>query len=51
MIYPEPLKKGDRVAIISLSSGMLGESWCAHQIELGIRRLRESGDSFPVISS
>ena len=43
MIYPEPLKKGDRVAIISLSSGMLGESWCAHQIELGIRRLREFG--------
>lgn len=43
MICPEALKKGDRVAIISLSSGMLGESWCAHEKERGLRRLREFG--------
>ena len=43
MICPEPLKKGDRAAIISLSSGMLGESWCAHEKERALRRLREFG--------
>ena len=43
MIVPEPLKKGDRVAVISLSSGMLGEPWCIHEKELGERRLRAFG--------
>ena len=43
MIYPEPLKKGDRVAVICLSSGILGEPYCAHEKELGIKKLREFG--------
>ena len=43
MLRPEPLRKGDKVAIISLSSGMLGESWCSHEAETGVRRLREMG--------
>lgn len=43
MKIPEKLKKGDRVAIVSLSSGMLGESFCAHNVEIGARRLREYG--------
>ena len=43
MIYPQPLKKGDKVAVISLSSGLLGESFCAHQKELGTKKLREFG--------
>ena len=43
MIYPSPLKKGDKVAVISLSSGILGEPYCAHEKELGIKKLREFG--------
>lgn len=37
------LKKGDKVAIVSLSSGMLGEDFCSHNIEIGVRRLRGFG--------
>lgn len=37
------LKKGDKVAIVSLSSGLLGEEFCSHNIEIGVRRLKEYG--------
>lgn len=37
------LSKGDKVAIVSLSGGMLGEEFCKHDIELGRRRLKEFG--------
>lgn len=37
------LKKGDKVAIVSLSSGMLGEKFCSHNIEIGVKRLKEFG--------
>ena len=30
MLIPEPLKKGNKVAIISLSSGILGEPYSVH---------------------
>ena len=40
---PKSLNKGDKVAIVSLSSGMLGEEFCSHQVELGTKRLREMG--------
>lgn len=43
MIKPEKLKKGDRVAIVSLSSGILGEEFFKHQIDLGIKRLKDFG--------
>lgn len=43
MISPEPLKKGDKVAVISLSSGMLGDKGCAHEIRLGVNTLRNFG--------
>ncbi len=43
MQYPRKLKKGDKVAIVSLSSGMLGEKFCNHNIEIGVRRLKEYG--------
>ncbi len=43
MIKPKCLKEGDHVAIVSLSSGMLGEHYCAHYIELGQRRLNQLG--------
>lgn len=37
------LQMGDKVAIVSLSSGMLGEEFCSHNIEIGTARLREFG--------
>lgn len=43
MNRPHKLRKGDRVAVVSLSSGMLGEKFCSHNLEIGIRRLKEYG--------
>jgi len=37
------LEKGDKVAIVSLSSGILGESFIKHELDLGIKRLQELG--------
>lgn len=39
MIIPEKLKKGDTVAIVSLSSGMGGDKPFFHKYELGKKRL------------
>lgn len=41
MIRPQALKKGDTVAIVSLSFGMAGEKIFRHRYELGKRRLEE----------
>lgn len=35
------LNIGDKVAIVSLSSGVLGESFVKHELDLGIKRLKE----------
>lgn len=43
MLIPKPLKKGDKVAVISLSNGMIGEPYCAHTNETGLARLRRFG--------
>ena len=43
MIKPDKLRNGDKVAIVSLSSGMLGEEFCSHNIEIGVKRLKEFG--------
>lgn len=43
MRKPQALKTGDKVAIVSLSSGILGEESCLHQLNLGKKRLRELG--------
>lgn len=43
MLKPKALKKGDKVAIVSLSSGLLGENFMKHQLELGIKRIKEFG--------
>lgn len=37
MVSPSPLKKGDKVAVICLSSGVIGEAYCEHEKELGMR--------------
>lgn len=41
MIKPERLKKGDKVAIVSLSGGILGEKDLIHKYYLGKQRLEE----------
>lgn len=41
MIKPEKLKKGDTVAIVSLSSGMAGDEMFKHRYELGKERLEK----------
>lgn len=43
MQYARKLRKGDKVAIVSLSRGILGEEFCRHNIEIGVRRLAEYG--------
>lgn len=42
------LQAKDRVAIVSLSSGVLGENFVKHELDLGLKRLREL-DLEPVI--
>lgn len=37
------LQKNDKVAIVSLSSGILGETFVKHELELGEKRLKEFG--------
>lgn len=43
MIKPKKLKKGDKVAIVSLSSGLAGEEMFRHRYELGKNRLEQLG--------
>ncbi len=43
MIKPKKLKAGDKVAIVSLSRGILGEPFIKHELDLGIKRLQEMG--------
>ena len=40
---PCKLKRGDKVAIVSLSSGLLGENFVKHELEIGLRRLKSLG--------
>lgn len=41
MIKPKRLQKGDKVAIVSLSRGMLGESMFIHKFDIAKKRLEE----------
>ena len=43
MIKPKKLKKGDKVAIVSLSNGLAGEEMFRHRYELGKKRLEQLG--------
>lgn len=40
---PYKLNKGDKVAIVSLSSGVLGEEFCKHELDIALKRLEEFG--------
>lgn len=41
MKKPRHLEKGDKIAIVSLSLGILGEDFTSHQVEIAEKRLRE----------
>lgn len=43
MIKPKKLNKGDKVAIVSLSTGLLGMPFIKHELDLGIKRLKKFG--------
>ena len=43
MIKPQGLNKGDKIAIVSLSRGLLGMPFCKHELDIAIRRLKEFG--------
>ncbi len=42
-VKPRNIKKGDKVAIISTSRGIIGEKFASHEVKLGIKRLEEYG--------
>lgn len=41
MIKPNRLKKGDKVAIVSLLAGIIGEAWAIHKYYLAKERLEK----------
>ena len=43
MIKPKKLNKGDKIAIVSLSRGLLGMPFIKHELELGLKRIKEFG--------
>lgn len=43
MTRSKSLKRGDKVAIVTLSRGLLGAKSCEHELKLGIQRLKEYG--------
>lgn len=38
---PQKLNKGDKIAIVSLSRGLLGMPFCKHELDIAIKRLKE----------
>lgn len=43
IIKPKALKAGDQVALVSLSRGVMGEDFAAHEVQRGVERLAEFG--------
>lgn len=43
MLKPKKLNKGDKVAIVSLSRGLLGMPFIKHELDQGVKRLKEMG--------
>ena len=48
MIKPKKLSRGDKIAIVSLSSGILGMPCCKHELDIAIERIKGFG-LIPVI--
>lgn len=43
MIKPQNISKGDKVAIVSLSRGLLGMPFCKHELDIALNRLEDYG--------
>ena len=43
LIKPKQLHVGDKVAIVSLSAGTLGESFASHELKQGIKHMKQLG--------
>ena len=43
MIRPKKLNKGDKIAVVSLSRGLLGMPFCKHELKIGLQRLKDFG--------
>lgn len=43
MIRSKKLNKGDKIALVSLSRGILGMPFCKHELEIGLQRLKDFG--------
>ena len=43
MNKPKKLNKGDKIAVVSLSNGLLGMPFCKHELDLAIKRIKELG--------
>ena len=43
MVKPKKLKKGDTIAVVSLSRGVLGEDLCKHKVKMGTESLKKMG--------
>lgn len=43
MKKPMNLNKGDKIAIVSLSRGLLGMPFCKHELDIAIKRLKDFG--------
>ncbi len=43
MLKPQRLQNGDKIAIVSLSSGVLGENFCKHELDIALKRLEDYG--------
>lgn len=41
MIKPKRLRRGDKVAVVSLSKGLLGEDFTRHNLDIGKKRLED----------
>lgn len=41
MIKPKRLQRGDKVAIVSLSAGIIGDDWAVHKLHIAKKRLEE----------
>ena len=48
MIKPKKLEKGDKIAIVSMSRGLLGNESAKHELDIALKRLKEYG-LIPVI--
>lgn len=43
MMKPKKLNKGDKIAIVSLSKGLLGMPFCKHELDIAEKRLKDYG--------